>query len=283
MSDFSETFDLVDADAPVPSESETAFYRLMDETAERIAQLARDQGLTQTALAEKVGKSKSYVSRVFSGGVNLTLRTIAEFEVALDAEVLTFPTVAPEHPVPRRGVPFAQVKEEWVAAQEASTAEDARLAALEAREEAVRQREVAVAAREKAAREGNGRTPAAATLQLLKGAEVKEALEALAGLRALAGQLESYGWLSSVLTAHRSAQLETQTVKLLHGHAVRFDPEPLGMGPLCYQKPARLPASPAKRPALLSAASTEAAFVTVDEVLAGSAFDSSVSENEQYA
>ena len=50
--------------------------------------LNRRDGMTQAALAEQVGKDPSYVSRVLGGGVNLTLKTIAQFEVALNACLL---------------------------------------------------------------------------------------------------------------------------------------------------------------------------------------------------
>ena len=46
--------------------------------------------LDQKALADKAGWDKSYVSRLLSGsGGNLTLKTVARFEDALGADVLT--------------------------------------------------------------------------------------------------------------------------------------------------------------------------------------------------
>jgi transcriptional regulator with XRE-family HTH domain len=47
--------------------------------------------ITQRALAERLDKRESYVSRVLGGGVNLTLQTIAEFEEALNANLLVLP------------------------------------------------------------------------------------------------------------------------------------------------------------------------------------------------
>ena len=154
MTNDPESFDLADAE-PEISAAESALHRLTDEVAGRIVDLAGERGLSQTVLADRLGKSKSYVSRVFAGGVNLTLRTIAEFEEALGVEVLVFPGKELEHPVPRRGVPFGQVRKEWDLAQKATSDEEARRAVLDARESAVREREVAAAAREKglAARE----------------------------------------------------------------------------------------------------------------------------------
>jgi transcriptional regulator with XRE-family HTH domain len=71
--------------------SEKRFYRKNDDVVTRIHELKDEQGLTQKELADAVGKTPSYVSRVLSGGVNLTLETIAEFEEALGAEILSVP------------------------------------------------------------------------------------------------------------------------------------------------------------------------------------------------
>lgn len=74
------------------SSSEKRFYRKNDDVVARIHELKDERGLTQKELAEAVGKTPSYVSRVLGGGVNLTLETIAEFEEALGAEILSVPT-----------------------------------------------------------------------------------------------------------------------------------------------------------------------------------------------
>lgn len=64
-------------------------HRLLTDVSARIGQvLDAREDLTQQALAERMGKDASYVSRVLGGGVNLTLKTIAQFEEALDARVL---------------------------------------------------------------------------------------------------------------------------------------------------------------------------------------------------
>jgi transcriptional regulator with XRE-family HTH domain len=75
----------------IPS-SEKRFYRKNDDVVARIHELKDEQDLTQKELAEAVDKTPSYVSRVLGGGVNLTLETIAEFEEALGAEILSVPT-----------------------------------------------------------------------------------------------------------------------------------------------------------------------------------------------
>jgi len=83
-------------------EAERRLYRKADDVAARIIELMQEHGLSQRALAEKVGKKEGYVSRVLGGGVNLTLKTIAEFEAALEADILVLPAPRPEPPRRRR-------------------------------------------------------------------------------------------------------------------------------------------------------------------------------------
>lgn len=72
--------------------AEQRFYDKNDAIVNRIRSLHEDQDLTQKELAEKLGKSPSYVSRVLGGAVNLTLKTLAEFEEVLDADIITIPS-----------------------------------------------------------------------------------------------------------------------------------------------------------------------------------------------
>lgn len=51
----------------------------------------KQRDISQRELAAKLGKSESYVSRVLGGGVNLTIKTIAQFEAALKADILVLP------------------------------------------------------------------------------------------------------------------------------------------------------------------------------------------------
>ncbi len=71
--------------------AEKRFYRKNDEVVARIRELKEQQGLTQEELAEEMEKKPSYISRVLGGGVNLTLKTIAEFEEALGDDILAVP------------------------------------------------------------------------------------------------------------------------------------------------------------------------------------------------
>jgi transcriptional regulator with XRE-family HTH domain len=81
------------------SSAEKRFYRKNDEVVARIRDLLDERGLTQKELAEKVDKTPSYVSRVLGGAVNLTLKTITEFEDALDADILAVPSEGSSSPL----------------------------------------------------------------------------------------------------------------------------------------------------------------------------------------
>lgn len=45
-------------------------------------------GLTQKALAERMGCSQQYISRVLKGTENLSIETISKIETALELEIL---------------------------------------------------------------------------------------------------------------------------------------------------------------------------------------------------
>lgn len=64
---------------------------------QRIAMMMLDKmeelGLTQKSLAERMGCSQQYVSRVLKGTENLSIETISKIETALELEILE-PTFA---------------------------------------------------------------------------------------------------------------------------------------------------------------------------------------------
>lgn len=65
-------------------------HRFLTTLTARIGQvLQENEDLSQQVLAERLGKDPSYVSRVLGGGVNLTLKTIVQFEEALGACILS--------------------------------------------------------------------------------------------------------------------------------------------------------------------------------------------------
>lgn len=59
---------------------------------QRIAMMMLDRmeelGLTQKKLAEKMGCSQQYISKVLKGTENLSIETISKIESALDLEIL---------------------------------------------------------------------------------------------------------------------------------------------------------------------------------------------------
>ncbi len=48
----------------------------------------KQQGITQKALAEKMGYTQQYVSKILKGNENLTLDTITRLQTALDIKIL---------------------------------------------------------------------------------------------------------------------------------------------------------------------------------------------------
>jgi transcriptional regulator with XRE-family HTH domain len=60
---------------------------LILEVTEAMARALRSSGLTQAELADRMGKSKGFVSQILGGGRNLTLRTLADVAGALGCKV----------------------------------------------------------------------------------------------------------------------------------------------------------------------------------------------------
>lgn len=67
------------------------FVRRNLDIAQRVAYLLDQHGWTQRDLARAVGKSESEISKWLSGQHNLTLKSIALLENALDADILVAP------------------------------------------------------------------------------------------------------------------------------------------------------------------------------------------------
>lgn len=67
------------------------FVRKQGDIATQIHKLLEEKGWTQRRLADEMGKRESHISRILSGGGNPTIKTIVEFEEALDAEILVAP------------------------------------------------------------------------------------------------------------------------------------------------------------------------------------------------
>ena len=54
---------------------------------EELATILKQSGMTRTDLAQRIGTSKSYITKVFSGEANFTLETMAKFALAVDHAV----------------------------------------------------------------------------------------------------------------------------------------------------------------------------------------------------
>ena len=54
-----------------------------------VADAMEDAGLTQKALAERMGCTQQYISRILKGQENLTLETISKLETALGLKILS--------------------------------------------------------------------------------------------------------------------------------------------------------------------------------------------------
>lgn len=68
--------------------SKRRLYHLANKMSMFLRHLIQKQGAKQSDLADRIGKDPSYVSRVLGGGVNLTLKTIVQFEEALGECIL---------------------------------------------------------------------------------------------------------------------------------------------------------------------------------------------------
>lgn len=73
------------------SPEERRFTRLSMDAVERIQNILDRNGWNQKDLAEKLGKNESEVSKWLSVGHNLTLKSLAKIEIALDELVLSSP------------------------------------------------------------------------------------------------------------------------------------------------------------------------------------------------
>ena len=64
---------------------------LRTQIAERIQSILSEKGLRQQDLADSAGLTKSYVSQIMHGSVNLTLETIESLERALNMPIVVCP------------------------------------------------------------------------------------------------------------------------------------------------------------------------------------------------
>ena len=73
----------------------------------RMNDLLRQKNLTQRDVAKLTGWTPAYISRILSGSENLTLRTVARFEDAVDADVFEITGTPHKRPFAGDGDPVA--------------------------------------------------------------------------------------------------------------------------------------------------------------------------------
>ncbi|HEX9870112.1 MAG TPA: helix-turn-helix transcriptional regulator [Candidatus Tectomicrobia bacterium] len=61
--------------------------RLIFEVTEALSEALAKEGITKVELAERLNKTKGFVSQILAGGRNLTLRTIADVADALGCQI----------------------------------------------------------------------------------------------------------------------------------------------------------------------------------------------------
>lgn len=76
------------ADA-IPAWQRRFTRKFLVDTVIRMNELVESSGKTQKEIAEAAGWKEPYLSRILSGRNNITLRTLARFEEAVGADVLT--------------------------------------------------------------------------------------------------------------------------------------------------------------------------------------------------
>lgn len=81
------------------SEVKRRLHRHLTNLSAAVQQKMDQVGMDKKTLQTRIGRSESFVERFFGGGVDVTMRTIAEMETALDMdliEILFEPPTAPK-------------------------------------------------------------------------------------------------------------------------------------------------------------------------------------------
>ena len=75
------------------SEEVKEFARLYSDITVRINQLLKERGMTQKALAEKLDKKPSEISKWLKGDHNFTLKSLAKLQVELGSTIIAVPEI----------------------------------------------------------------------------------------------------------------------------------------------------------------------------------------------
>lgn len=65
---------------------EWAYFDLADDVSEQIFAMMKAKGISKAELAKRLGHSRPYVTKVLSGDMNITLKTLAKILYHLDAK-----------------------------------------------------------------------------------------------------------------------------------------------------------------------------------------------------
>ena len=98
-------------DKHIPKDKHTQYARLVAQESlifdvtEEISRVLKQDGVSRSELAERLGKSKGFITQVLGGDRNMTLRTVADLGFALDRrfDVRAVPAV---EPLPRPQRPY---------------------------------------------------------------------------------------------------------------------------------------------------------------------------------
>lgn len=71
------------------SEKEDLYMEKSVRVAVNVLSILREKGMTKQELAERMGVSPQYVSRIVKGSENLTIETISKLEMALDCPLVS--------------------------------------------------------------------------------------------------------------------------------------------------------------------------------------------------
>ena len=69
------------------SKKQFAQEQFILECTEFICKLMKEKGITRAELADRLGKTKGYISQLLNGRYNMTIRTLADIFYVLDVEV----------------------------------------------------------------------------------------------------------------------------------------------------------------------------------------------------
>src|SRR4051794_21093945 len=99
--------------------------RSIFETTERICELMQQSRVTRSELAKRLGKSKGYITQLLDGTANMTIRPLADIDLALGRAYLATHGPVSVSNVPPLGFRICEETVAWTGAHRDSGKEDA--------------------------------------------------------------------------------------------------------------------------------------------------------------